>query len=136
MTPTTYGKLVNGEIEYNSTPAQQIVVAPKVVDSWHGIPLIMDAIDLYADMKLVGVLNTGALLIEYQHIQYRIADNGGEITIQKINDPKYFAEFPTVYFSSSLNSETLMYRLLQTLKGEPIDYKFRETEFHHIAKAS
>lgn len=102
------------------------------MDSWHGLPLIRNYIEQYEGLKLISELAFGSLQITYRNEWYLLHDNGGEITVQKINQQSHFAEFPTVDTHGSLNSETLMYRLIQTLKGEEIDYQHRVADFHAL----
>ena len=102
------------------------------MDSWLGLSLIEYYINLYSGMKFITKRVGNSIQIAYNNVEYVLHDNGGEITISKINESGHFAEFPTVSIWGDLNSETLMYRLIKTLKNEAIDYKFIEKEFHYL----
>lgn len=100
----------------------------ELIDTWHAIPFISVAIgaDIYTDTRLVVAISESAIIIVHKNVWYMLHDNGGEVTIVKINDDDYFREFPTVSTFMQMNVETLMYRLLAILNNEEIDWKHKE----------
>lgn len=98
-------------------------------DTWNGIPHIKPVINFYKDMKfIIDTIEGKSFIVSYKDVWYELNDNGGEINIHKINDPAYYAEFPTTSNKHNLNADTLMYRLLATLNGETIDYNHIEPD--------
>lgn len=106
-------------------------------DSWYAIPQVKSVLNQYKGLALVAERSWNkSLIISYNHVHFFIDDNGGEINVQKVNSPDV-RPFPTTGKGlESLNTETIMYRLLAVLKGEEIDYSRRENELEEVKPAS
>ena len=94
--------------------------------SWYALPLIVPALKQTGAtwaIKVVAELNTSGVIIEYGGKWLTLNDNGGEVLVSEINNPADHREFPTTRSNSGLTVAVLLYRLIQTLRNEAIDYQ-------------
>ena len=69
--------------------------------------------------------------VKYRGVTYAVTDNGGEFLVERINLDSLPVSVP--YFQTpALDAMTIVYRLLQALKGEQIDYALQIGVGHKI----
>ena len=61
------------------------------------------------------------------HVVIFLNDNGGEINLGIVNSNQYFSSVPYTRFGHVISPETVVYRIMQTLSAEPIDYELECT---------
>lgn len=91
----------------------------------------LDALLEGVDIQLCGDCHGSSLYMNVKTNDYFfLTDNGGEVLVTRPNVDKgtHGGEFPYTIWSEPINPETFVYRLLQVLKGEAIDYDRVEEE--------
>jgi hypothetical protein len=81
--------------------------------------------------RLVGTIHT-SLVIQRRYANgydvWTLTDNGGEINVERINEPDTLRSVAATYWSAKLNAATLAYRVACAMRGDAIDYEYRLTD--------
>jgi hypothetical protein len=96
-------------------------------DGWYGLPAVKPLIHHYTDFRFVCDVYEKSCFVTYKDVMYTLTDNGGEITVVKVNSG-YIGKAPTQWFCVALDGHTLIDRLIHIFEGEPIDYAYRATD--------
>lgn len=75
-------------------------------------------------ISVVGPLR-GGLVVEREGSWWQVADNGGELNVQRINDSASLVSIASTAHGASVDGETMAYRVAMVLRGEKFDYGLR-----------
>lgn len=70
---------------------------------------------------------SGMAFVSYKGVIYSLADNGGEINVERVNW-EFSGAAPMYWHDELLNPETMMYRVLALMKGDEVDWQLRLEE--------
>ncbi len=76
------------------------------------------------EVNFVSDVTKKTSIIEWKGDWYCIHDNGGELNIEKINFDETLQSIPYESNLITIDTLTMVYRVLRYLNNEPIDYKF------------
>lgn len=54
-----------------------------------------------------------------------LTDNGGEVNVERVNDPESMRSVPLTFFGTQLDPGTVAYRIACVMAGDSIDYALR-----------
>ena len=72
--------------------------------------------------RLVGHIGKRSSILLYASQYWALTDNGGELIVDKINSDGLHPHIPYTSDAFTMTTMTMVYRVLQAMKGQPIDY--------------
>ena len=84
-------------------------------------------LDLHHDVRRVGNIGNAIAVMVVQAGRYDVwtlADNGGEINVEKVNDQSTLVSVPYMSNGGGVTAEVMAYRIWQVLHGREIEWDY------------
>ena len=65
-----------------------------------------------------------------------LTDNGGELNVERINEPDTMRSIPLDWFGAPLNASTIAYRIACVMDGNELDFAERMDDCEEVLRAA